>query len=101
MLVKEVGRRRPARFDPASVKLPPTGWRGRASRLDWRIAVAAIGLVAALAVVVVALLVDKGGEEWATNEPVDEALFGIAIAEFTVGGDLRRSDEGREVSRLL
>lgn len=42
-----------------------------------------------------------GGETWATNEPVPEDVFGIAVAEFAVGGDLHSGPQGQETSRQI
>jgi hypothetical protein len=41
------------------------------------------------------------GETWATNEPVPEDVFGIAVAEFAVGGDLHAGSQGEEISRQI
>jgi tetratricopeptide (TPR) repeat protein len=41
------------------------------------------------------------GETWATNEPMPEEVFGIAVAEFAVGGDLHSGPQGQETSRQI
>ncbi len=41
------------------------------------------------------------GETWATNEPMPEDVFGIAVAEFAVGGNLHAGPQGQEISRQI
>lgn len=96
-----------AKIDWEHISFPPKPLRDRFSHTNIRVILTVAGLVGSLAVIsimmfcVVAwiLLVHQGN--WAIGKPVDEELFGIAIAEFTVGADQNRSEQGREMSQLL
>ncbi len=82
-----------------NIPFPPPPLRDQLFQADKRLVLAGIFGVFILGALLWLLLRPK--ISWTPGEPVDEALFGIAIAEFTVGADQERSEQGREMSELL
>lgn len=97
-LIEALKRERP-QLDWENLPFPPKSLHDQFYQVDKRLILA--GLVGVLLIGVVAWLLLKPQSSWTPGKPIDEAMFGIAIAEFTVGADQERSEQGRETSQLL
>lgn len=101
-LITAVREARP-KLDMSAVVMPDQSWLEKQKYSDRRI-LALAGIIVMMMVAILSYVVWlqlSGPPEWATNEVLPEEVFGVAVAEFTVGGDKRQAANGRETSLLI
>ncbi|HUM72437.1 MAG TPA: hypothetical protein PLK31_26735, partial [Chloroflexota bacterium] len=101
-LVTAVREARP-RLDMSHVIMPDQSWLEKQKYSDRRIWLLG-GVIALLILTIVSYAAWRQlsrPPEWATNELLPNEKFGIAVAEFAVGGDLQSGPQGREMSRQI